>query len=120
MRTIKRQVEPLATASMFALRALVDAANREKACWLGQMRGYKGFGLLANVRRTVRDPAVKAGCVLPYGLSVRQWKSALDEAVGMAERFWQTHFVGVRSFLAKSTCTDAQPTSSCSLSSRWT
>lgn len=108
MRTIKRQVQPVAAAPLQALRDYVDAANHEKAFWLGRLRGYKDFACLSNVRKALRDPAVKAGYVSPNGLSARQWKSALDEAVGMADRFWQAHFSAVRSKLAKANLSDAR------------
>ena len=41
-------------------------------------------------------------------MSGRQWKSALDEAVGMADRFWQAHFVSVRSRIHALKLNDAQ------------
>ena len=108
MRTVKRQVAAVSPEPMLALRSLVTAANREKAFWLGQLRGYEGFRCLANARNTLRDPAVRAGYESAYGLSARQWKSALDEAVGMADRFWKAHFVGARSVLYRLELGDAQ------------
>lgn len=65
MRTVTRQVGVVPPEPMQALRALVVAANREKAYWLGHLRGYRGFRFLANPRKTLRDPAVKAGHVSP-------------------------------------------------------
>lgn len=99
MRTVKRRVSAVTSEPLQALRSLVTAANREKAYWLGQLRGYRGFRCLANVRKTLRDPAVKAGYESAYGLSARQWKSALDEAAGMVDRFWKARFAVVRTAL---------------------
>lgn len=108
MRTVKRTVQSLNAGKLAALKELVCAFNKEKSSWVDKLAGLPGFYLLANIRKHVRDPAVKDKYASKHGLSARCWKCALDEAVGMVERYWQAHFVTVRSAVNNTKLCDAQ------------
>ena len=44
----------------------------------------------------MRDELVNSEYISPYGLQARQWKLALQDAMGIWDKYWQALFVEAR------------------------
>jgi len=103
MRTVKRVSEQINSAKMILLEDLCRAYAREKRYWLDVFRSWSIQAELQSYRR-VRDELVHSEYISIYGLQARQWKLALQDAMGVWDKYWQSIFVQARKKIASTFC----------------
>ena len=80
---------------MILLQDLCTAYAQEKRYWLDLFRSWVCQAQLQSYR-LVRDELVNSEYISPYGLQARQWKLALQDAMGIWDKYWQALFVEAR------------------------
>lgn len=99
MRTVRRLVMPLNAGKRQRLAELLSAYAKEKRYWLDGFARKDRRGFIKSHRR-VRDEAILNGYQPESGLPARLWKLALIEAAETWDKYWQSIFSQVRTWIA--------------------